>query len=202
MRAAGWPREPQTSRALSAKEIVTLSAKEIVTLSAKEIVTLSAKEIVTLSAKQIATVSAKQVVIHADGACRGNPGPGGWGAILSTGDHEKEIFGGERHTTNNRMEVTAVIRALESLKVRCDINVYTDSQYVQKGISEWMPSWKRRGWRTAGKKPVKNVDLWQRLDALASGHSVRWHWVKGHAGHDGNERADVLANRGVDSLGA
>ena len=178
MRAAGWPREPQTSRALSAKEIVTLSAK------------------------QIATVSAKQVVIHADGACRGNPGPGGWGAILSTGDHEKEIFGGERHTTNNRMEVTAVIRALESLKVRCDINVYTDSQYVQKGISEWMPSWKRRGWRTAGKKPVKNVDLWQRLDALASGHSVRWHWVKGHAGHDGNERADVLANRGVDSLGA
>ncbi|OGA04777.1 MAG: ribonuclease HI [Betaproteobacteria bacterium RIFCSPLOWO2_02_FULL_62_17] len=144
----------------------------------------------------------KRVVIHADGACRGNPGPGGWGAILSFGDHEKEIFGGERATTNNRMELTAVIRALEALKEPCEINVYTDSQYVQKGISEWLPAWKRRGWRTADKKPVKNVDLWQQLDALAAGHAMRWHWVKGHAGHDGNERADVLANRGVDGLSA
>ena len=144
----------------------------------------------------------KRVVIHADGACRGNPGPGGWGAILSFGDHEKEIFGGERATTNNRMELTAVIRALEALKEPCEINVYTDSQYVQKGISEWLPAWKRRGWRTADKKPVKNVDLWQQLDALAAGHALRWHWVKGHAGHDGNERADVLANRGVDGLSA
>jgi len=154
----------------------------------------------TLRAKEALGALAKRVVIHADGACRGNPGPGGWGAILSFGDHEKEIFGGERATTNNRMELTAVIRALESLKVPCEINVYTDSQYVQKGISEWMPSWKRRGWRTADRKPVKNVDLWQKLDVLASAHSVRWHWVKGHAGHDGNERADLLANRGVDSL--
>jgi ribonuclease HI len=153
-----------------------------------------------MRAEEALGAGAKRVVIHADGACRGNPGPGGWGAILSFGDHEKEIFGGEPATTNNRMELTAVIRALESLKEPCEINVYTDSQYVQKGISEWMPSWKRRGWRTADKKPVKNVDLWQKLDALAGAHSVRWHWVRGHAGHDGNERADVLANRGVDSL--
>ena len=155
-----------------------------------------------MSASGLPQAGAKQVVIHADGACRGNPGPGGWGAILSCAGQDKEIFGGEPATTNNRMELTAVIRALESLKERCEVNVYTDSQYVQKGISEWVLSWKRRGWRTADKKPVKNVDLWQQLDALAAGHSVRWHWVKGHAGHDGNERADVLANRGVDSLRA
>jgi ribonuclease HI len=158
------------------------------------------------TAKSVSKGGAKStdnaVIVFADGACKGNPGPGGWGAILRTGAHEREICGGERATTNNRMELTAVIRALESLKEPCQVNVYTDSQYVQKGISEWMPSWKRRGWLTADKKPVKNVDLWQRLDALASGHSVRWHWVKGHAGHDGNERADVLANRGVDSLRA
>ena len=142
----------------------------------------------------------KKVAIHADGACRGNPGPGGWGAILTFGDHEKEIFGGEPATTNNRMELTAVIRALELLKERCDVDVYTDSQYVQKGIAEWVAGWKRRGWLTADKKPVKNVDLWKKLDALAAGQAVRWHWVKGHAGHHGNERADQLANRGVDSV--
>jgi ribonuclease HI len=142
-----------------------------------------------------------RVQVFADGACRGNPGPGGWGAVLVSGETERELFGGEALTTNNRMELTAVIRALEALRRRCEIDVYTDSQYVQKGISEWLPSWKRRGWRTADRKPVKNVDLWQRLDELAAAHMVRWHWVKGHAGHVGNERADALANRGVDSIG-
>jgi len=137
------------------------------------------------------------VLVFADGACKGNPGPGGWGAILRTGTHEKEICGGERQTTNNRMELTAVIRALESLKRHCNVKVYTDSQYVQKGISEWLPQWKRRGWRTAGKKPVKNEDLWRELDELAQKHKVEWHWVRGHAGHVENERADALANRGV-----
>jgi ribonuclease HI len=137
------------------------------------------------------------VLVFADGACKGNPGPGGWGAILRTGPHEKEICGGERQTTNNRMELTAVIRALESLKRHCNVKVYTDSQYVQKGISEWLPQWKRRGWRTAGKKPVKNEDLWRELDELAQKHKVEWHWVRGHAGHAENERADALANRGV-----
>ena len=137
------------------------------------------------------------VLVFADGACKGNPGPGGWGAILRTGTHEKEICGGERQTTNNRMELTAVIRALESLKRHCNVEVYTDSQYVQKGISEWLPQWKRRGWRTAGKKPVKNEDLWRELDELAQKHKVEWHWVRGHAGHVENERADALANRGV-----
>ena len=139
------------------------------------------------------------VLVFADGACKGNPGPGGWGAILRTGTHEKEICGGERQTTNNRMELTAVIRALESLKRHCNVKVYTDSQYVQKGISEWLPQWKRRGWRTAGKKPVKNEDLWRELDGLAQKHKVEWHWVRGHAGHVENERADALANRGVQS---
>jgi ribonuclease HI len=142
----------------------------------------------------------KVVTVYADGACRGNPGPGGWGAILKFGEHEKELFGGERQTTNNRMELTAVIRALESLTERCEVAVYTDSQYVQKGISEWISSWKRRGWTTSDKKPVKNVDLWKKLDELRHGHRVSWHWVKGHAGHDGNERADRLANQGVDSV--
>ena len=183
--------------ALTAEEI-SLNAEEI-SLNAEEI-SLNAKEI-PLNVKDMLS-GTKQVVIYADGACKGNPGRGGWGAILSFGDHEKEIFGGELDTTNNRMEMTAVIRALESLKERCEINVYTDSQYVQKGIAEWLPAWKRRGWLTADKKPVKNVDLWKKLDELARGHSARWHWVKGHAGHPGNERADVLANRGVESLAA
>ena len=137
------------------------------------------------------------VIVFADGACKGNPGPGGWGAILRTGAHEREICGGERATTNNRMELTAVIRALEALKRHCRVKVYTDSQYVQKGISEWVAQWKRRGWRTADKKPVKNEDLWRQLDELAQQHKVDWHWVRGHAGHVENERADALANRGV-----
>ena len=141
-----------------------------------------------------------RVQVYADGACRGNPGPGGWGAVLSFGEREKELFGGEPLTTNNRMELTAVIPALEALKRHCEVDVYTDSQYVQKGISEWLPSWKKRGWKTAGRKPVKNVDLWQRLDELAAGYSIRWHWVRGHAGHAGNERADALANRGADTV--
>jgi ribonuclease HI len=144
---------------------------------------------------------AKLVRIYADGACKGNPGPGGWGALLKTEKGERELFGGEELTTNNRMELTAVIRALETLAPGSEAAVYTDSQYVQKGISQWLPDWKRRGWRTADKKPVKNVDLWQQLDRLAGAHRVAWHWVKGHAGHPENERADVLANRGVESLG-
>ncbi len=139
------------------------------------------------------------VTIYTDGACKGNPGPGGWGAWLSTGEHEKELFGGERQTTNNRMELTAVIEALTSLKRSCDITLYTDSQYVRKGITEWIHGWKTRGWKTADKKPVKNADLWQRLDALRDLHTVDWRWVKGHAGDPGNERADALANRGVES---
>jgi ribonuclease HI len=146
------------------------------------------------------TSTAEVVRIYTDGACKGNPGPGGWGALLKAGAGERELFGGEPDTTNNRMELTAVIRALESLKPPCEVAVYTDSQYVQKGISEWLPDWKRRGWRTADKKPVKNVDLWQALDRLAGMHRVAWHWVRGHAGHPENERADALANRGVESL--
>lgn len=137
------------------------------------------------------------VDIFTDGACKGNPGPGGWGAILSLGGKVKEMHGGERATTNNRMELTAVIRALEALTRPCQVRLHTDSQYVQKGISEWIHSWKRRGWRTADKKPVKNDDLWKRLDELAAQHDIDWIWVKGHAGHDGNERADALANLGV-----
>ncbi len=140
------------------------------------------------------------VEVYADGACRGNPGPGGWGVLMRLGPRERELYGGEPATTNNRMELTAVIRALESLRRRCAVRVYTDSQYVQKGISEWIKDWKRRGWRTAGKTPVKNVDLWQRLDALAQDHEVEWHWVRGHAGHEGNERADALANRAIDEM--
>ncbi|OGA16145.1 MAG: ribonuclease HI [Betaproteobacteria bacterium RIFCSPLOWO2_02_FULL_66_14] len=140
------------------------------------------------------------VEIYADGACRGNPGPGGWGALLRTRGRERELWGGEPATTNNRMELLAVIRALETLRRRCAVRVYTDSQYVQKGISEWILDWKRRGWRTASKSPVKNLDLWQRLDALAQGHEIEWHWVRGHAGHEGNERADALANRAIDEM--
>jgi ribonuclease HI len=138
------------------------------------------------------------VVIYADGACKGNPGPGGWGVLLQAGGRETEMFGGEAQTTNNRMELTAVIEGLLSLKERSRVRVYTDSQYVQKGISEWIHSWKRRGWMTADKKPVKNVDLWKRLDEVARGHDVAWHWVKGHAGHPENERADALANKGIE----
>jgi ribonuclease HI len=145
--------------------------------------------------------SADRVLIYADGACKGNPGPGGWGAVLKTAKGERELFGGEAQTTNNRMELTAVIRALEALPPASEAAVYTDSQYVQKGISEWLRDWKRRGWRTADKKPVKNVDLWQELDRLAGAHRIAWHWVRGHAGHPENERADALANRGVESLG-
>jgi ribonuclease HI len=147
------------------------------------------------------SVSAADVVrIYADGACKGNPGPGGWGAILRSGGVETELFDGEIRTTNNRMELTAVIRALETLEAPSTVEVYTDSQYVQKGISEWLHAWKRRGWRTADRQPVKNIDLWQRLDRAAAPHRVSWHWVKGHAGHPENERADALANRGVEKL--
>ena len=137
------------------------------------------------------------VEIYADGACKGNPGPGGWGVVLRTRGHEKELCGGEAQTTNNRMELTAVIEGLAALKHRSKVRVYTDSQYVQKGISEWIHNWKRRGWRTADRKPVKNEDLWRKLDDIARGHHVEWHWVKGHAGHPENERADALANRGI-----
>lgn len=139
------------------------------------------------------------VVIYSDGACKGNPGPGGWGAWLKAGEHEKELWGGERHTTNNRMELTAVIEALASLKRRCTVAIYTDSEYVRNGITTWIHGWKKRGWTTADKKPVKNAELWRRLDELREQHDVQWHWVKGHAGDPGNERADQLANRGVES---
>jgi len=140
------------------------------------------------------------VVVYTDGACKGNPGPGGWGALLRWKEHEKELFGGERDTTNNRMELTAVIQALSALKSRCRVAVYTDSAYVKNGITTWIHGWKQRGWRTADKKPVKNVELWQRLEALAAQHDVQWHWVRGHDGDPGNERADALANRGVGSI--
>ena len=153
------------------------------------------------SAGKLAVARAsRRVRIYTDGACKGNPGPGGWGVLLKSGAREKELFGGEPETTNNRMELTAVIRALEALKRACEIDLYTDSQYVQKGVSEWLADWKRRGWRTAGKKPVKNAELWRRLDELAREHRIEWHWVKGHAGHAENERADQLADRGVKSL--
>ena len=142
-------------------------------------------------------MSEEVVDIFSDGACRGNPGPGGWGVLLRFDKKEKELWGGEADTTNNRMELTAVIRALEALKRPSRARVYTDSQYVQKGISEWVHDWKRRDWRTADKKPVKNIDLWKRLDELAAQHQIEWHWVKGHAGHPENERADQLANRGI-----
>jgi ribonuclease HI len=140
------------------------------------------------------------VDIFTDGACSGNPGPGGWGAILRSGEHEKEMYGGEADTTNNRMELLAVIRALETLKRPVKARVHTDSQYVQKGISEWIHGWKARGWKTAAKQPVKNADLWRALDAVQSGHDIQWVWVKGHAGHAENERADALARKGVDDV--
>lgn len=142
-------------------------------------------------------MNAETIHIYSDGACKGNPGAGGWGALLVSGGHRKEISGGEANTTNNRMEMTAVIRALESLKRPSTVEVHTDSQYVQKGVSEWMAGWKRRNWRTADGKPVKNQDLWLRLDALSQVHRIEWKWVRGHAGHPENERADALANQGV-----
>ncbi|WP_341916687.1 ribonuclease HI [Polaromonas sp. YR568] len=143
--------------------------------------------------------TAQHVVIYTDGACKGNPGPGGWGAMLTSGDTVKELFGGEMGTTNNRMEMTAVIEALAALKRPCRVTLYLDSEYVRKGITEWISGWKARGWRTAAKQPVKNIDLWQKLDNLitSSGHTIEWRWVKGHAGDPGNERADALANKGV-----
>jgi ribonuclease HI len=139
----------------------------------------------------------QRVTVHTDGACSGNPGPGGWGAILTFGDHEKELNGGEPHTTNNRMELMAAISALETLKRSCSVDLYTDSEYMRGGITGWIKNWKKNGWRTADKKPVKNVDLWKRLDAALGQHDVRWHWVKGHAGHAMNERADELARAGL-----
>lgn len=141
-----------------------------------------------------------EVEIFTDGACRGNPGPGGWGALLRSGDREKEIYGGDLDTTNNRMELTAAIRALEALKRPCRVALYTDSEYLRRGISEWLTKWKRNGWRTANRKPVKNEDLWRELDELSGRHEVIWRWVRGHAGHPENERADQLANRGIEQL--
>jgi len=140
------------------------------------------------------------VEMFTDGACRGNPGPGGWGVVLRYGSHEKELYGGEPDTTNNRMELMAAIKGLESLTRGCKVRVTTDSVYVRSGITEWLPNWKKRGWKTAAGKPVKNLDLWQRLDQAAQAHDVSWHWVKGHSGHAENERADALANCGIDEL--
>ena len=144
----------------------------------------------------------KDVVIYTDGACKGNPGPGGWGAWLSSGGHEREIWGGEAQTTNNRMELTAVIESLAALKAPSRVTLHLDSEYVRNGITSWIHNWKRRGWRTASNQAVKNVDLWQRLDALTQAHQIDWRWVRGHAGDAGNERADSLANRGVDEVRA
>jgi len=137
------------------------------------------------------------VTIHTDGACSGNPGPGGWGAVLESGEYRKEIKGGEPTTTNNRMELTAAIEALEALKGASDVDLYTDSSYLHGGITSWIKGWKRNGWRTADKKPVKNVELWRRLEDAQAGHTVRWHWIKGHVGHAENERADELAREGM-----
>lgn len=141
-----------------------------------------------------------KVTIYTDGACKGNPGPGGWGAALKTGLHKKKLYGGELNTTNNRMELLAAIRALQFLSRPCEVNIYTDSQYVRKGITEWIHGWKKKNWMTASKTPVKNDDLWKTLDAEVNRHKLTWHWVKGHSGHPGNELADALANKGVDSV--
>lgn len=143
----------------------------------------------------------KTIEIFTDGACRGNPGPGGWGVLLRYGDHEKRLYGGEAETTNNRMELTAAIEGLKSVTETCAIELTTDSEYVRKGITEWIVNWKKRGWKTSAKKPVKNADLWRALDEQAQLHNVNWHWVKGHSGHRENEIADQLANRGIDELG-
>ena len=140
----------------------------------------------------------KEVIAFTDGACRGNPGPGGWGVVLKFGARTKELSGGEAATTNNRMELTAAIRALESLREACRVALYTDSTYVRNGITQWLPNWRRRGWRTASRQPVKNQDLWERLSELAEAHEIEWHWVKGHAGHPDNELADRLANLGLE----
>lgn len=142
----------------------------------------------------------KNVELFTDGACRGNPGPGGWGVLLRYGDRERELFGGETATTNNRMELRAAIEGLRALREPCVVTLTTDSTYVMKGITEWLAGWKQRDWRTAAKKPVKNADLWRELDGEAARHTIQWHWVKGHSGHAGNERADALANRGIDLL--
>ena len=142
----------------------------------------------------------EEIDIYTDGACKGNPGAGGWGVLLKRGPHRKELHGGEPSTTNNRMELTAVIEALAALTRPCDVELTSDSTYVLKGIQEWMPNWKKRGWKTASKKPVKNADLWQKLDAVIGEHRINWHWVKGHSGHRENEIADQLANRGIDEL--
>lgn len=147
-------------------------------------------------------VHACAVTIYTDGACKGNPGPGGWGALLVARDRVKELYGGELATTNNRMELTAVIRALESLTRDCDVDLFTDSQYVKQGIESWIHGWKRNGWKTADRKPVKNAELWRELERQAARHRVRWHWVRGHTEDAGNERADALANRGVDEVRA
>lgn len=146
-------------------------------------------------------MSSQTVEIFTDGGCRGNPGPGGWGALLRYGSHEKEIYGYDKETTNNRMELMAAIRALEILNASSVVSLTTDSNYVRQGITEWMKGWKKRGWKTAAKKPVKNKDLWVRLDEAVERHEVAWHWVKGHSGHEGNERADDLANRAMDEKG-
>jgi ribonuclease HI len=140
------------------------------------------------------------VIIYTDGACKGNPGPGGWGALLQYNGKTRELFGGETHSTNNRMELTAVIRALESLKRRCSVKIYTDSQYVKQGIEQWIHTWKTNGWKTSNRKAVKNADLWQALDHATARHDIAWHWVKGHADTPGNHRADELANLGVDAV--
>jgi len=145
-------------------------------------------------------LTSTRVTIFTDGACKGNPGPGGWGAILISGGHRKDIWGGEPETTNNRMELMAAIQALEALKKPCTVELHSDSTYVLKGITEWMGGWKARGWKTGDKKPVKNEDLWKRLDQARLRHDVKWKWVKGHAGHELNEHADALANRGVDEV--
>jgi ribonuclease HI len=142
-----------------------------------------------------------KVELFTDGACKGNPGPGGWGALLRYGNHEKELFGGEANTTNNRMELMAAIEGLKALTRECEVVLTTDSQYVKQGINQWMAGWKRNGWKTAAKQPVKNKDLWQALDEQVQRHQVDWRWVKGHAGHEGNERADQLANRGAEGVG-
>ena len=142
----------------------------------------------------------KNVDLFTDGACRGNPGNGGWGVLLRYGDYEKELYGGEQETTNNRMELTAVIMGLKQLKQSCRVRITTDSRYVMQGATEWLEGWKRRNWRTAAKKPVLNQDLWRQLDCLTTEHEIHWHWVKGHSGHPENEQADKLANRGIDEL--